>query len=122
MATRIAIFDHSPNFLVLYDRNLTKRGYEVFTFTEELTTFKDVEAVEPDIVIVASVSGIDKQTHILIRQIKTHPRFHAIPIIIATHDLEYQPDALSDLSGIYVSHNPFDVEQLLSYIQQATKT
>jgi DNA-binding response OmpR family regulator len=121
MATRIAVFNHSPQLLKLYEANLGARGFEVTTFIEALTSLEQLRDIEAELFILGNVTGYDKAEIEFLIELRTDPQVADIPIIICTTAAFHLLDGLNQVPDIFVLTKPFEIEQLLDCIHQALK-
>jgi DNA-binding response OmpR family regulator len=119
--TRIAVFNHSPNLLTLYRITLGQRGYEVMTFDHDFSDFSDVERVNPDLLILGNVQGINHDEIEMLMKLRAHPQLNSIPVILSTTASEnlLPMDKLQRAGNVHVLYKPFDVQDLLITVRQA---
>ncbi|HLU09538.1 MAG TPA: hypothetical protein VK003_07710 [Oceanobacillus sp.] len=121
MSERIIVFNHSPNHLLLYKTILNAHGYEVFTYQQDMADFREVEAIQPRLIILGNVTGTYDDELDIVGEIRAHAQTHETPILIvttaATHMLNYE--RIRAFGNIYTMTKPFDALQLLLAVKQA---
>jgi DNA-binding response OmpR family regulator len=124
MPRRIAVFNHSEHILKLFHDVLTKRGFEVLTFLQELTSLAQVEQVMPNLVILGYLKGYIENELEMVEQLRAHPTLKNIPIIICTTgEIRDQRNGWQqELRYIAIVPKPFDVQELLEAVDDALKT
>jgi CheY-like chemotaxis protein len=121
MSARIVVFDHSPTLLKLYDAVLRPRGYEVFGYQQDMTDFREVEALSPDLILLGNVTAFDEHQLDLLEQIRTRPQTQHLPVLVATTAIEplLNFKRLRAFGSVYVLSKPFAAQHLLAAVQQA---
>jgi DNA-binding response OmpR family regulator len=120
MRERILIFNHSSNILELYRAALSGHGYQVFTRIEDMTSLKEVEEVEPELIIFGNVKGIGEDEFRILRELREHPLGRTIPVIISTtapHTASLMTE-IQRLKQTVLLAKPFDYQGLLNQVRE----
>ena len=119
--TRILVFNHSPNILRLFSEVLTKKGFEVVTRLEEVTTLEQVEGIDPDVIILGYLRGTPDDGGDILIDLQAHPTLGKIPIIVAsTSVLQIQQHTpIGTMHGVSFLEKPFDMNALVHAVQDA---
>jgi len=119
---RIVAYDYSPNILTLFQRVLSREGFEVFLSASPMTCW-EVEEFQPDLIILGYVVGyLDNELDIL-RQLRQNPSTASIPVIICTtgaRHLQGREEIITD-DWLAVVSKPFEIGQLLSAVDTLLK-
>ena len=120
MSNRIAVFNHSPNLLLLYEAILEPRGYEVHKFHEELADVKEIESLEPNLIILGNLRGVGEDELQWLRIIRKHPSLKSVPVLISTtaSEKQWMVTGLDELSNVQVLTKPFDQQALIVCVRQ----
>jgi DNA-binding response OmpR family regulator len=121
MPHRIAVFNHSPNILLLIESLLGRKGFEVLPFVETLTEISRVVELSPDLVIIGHVNGYDDGELEIIHSLRSEPASAHIPIIVCTTGAAHiRANArLESVSYVTIVPKPFDVQELLAAVYRA---
>jgi DNA-binding NtrC family response regulator len=123
MSARIAIFNHSPNLLLLYSAVLQRYGYQTFIYQQEMVSFEEIIDVQPELIILGNIRSLEDQEFNMIYELKTKPEFAHIPIIICSSFGDYIRNNLptTTLDKVFVVSKPFHINSLLSHLEKALK-
>ncbi|MBX3065297.1 MAG: response regulator transcription factor [Anaerolineae bacterium] len=121
MPFRIICFNHHMELLKLYSANLTMRGFEVFTFRENMRSFTQIEQHHPDIVILGDFGGIGSEDMQLLTKLRENPQYNDLPLIIATTTPLQQLEGIDQLANIYMINKPFDINLLVNTVNLALR-
>lgn len=121
MVSRILCFNHHTELLRLYSANLTARGFEVFTFHENMRSFTQIEEHQPDAVILGDFGGIGSEDMQLLTKLREHPQYNELPVIIATTTPLEQLVEIEQLANIYMINKPFDINLLVNTVNMALR-
>jgi DNA-binding NtrC family response regulator len=114
---RILVVDDSPQTLELIQRNLTSKGYQVFTASSVAEAIRVFEANPVDLVItdlkMPEVSGMD-----LIRHIEENYKNTGVMMITGYPSIESAVEAIKTGAEEYLT-KPFTDEELFSAVQRA---
>jgi pilus assembly protein CpaE len=109
---RVLIVDDDPAILKLVQRALKPKGYEVLTATTGTEGLNQVQAEEPDIIVLDKVMP-DIDGFEIARRLRREPIFAHIPIVILTgaSELGDKLDAFNAGADDYLT-KPFEVDEL----------
>lgn len=121
MPERIAVFNHSPTNLRLFREILTKKGYEVSTYQQEMTTLAEVEHAQPDLIILAYVVGYRENELEIIHALRSMPATHRIPIIVCSTGARKLEEIARYMNVQYLSllPKPFNMNELVALVAQS---
>lgn len=85
--SRILLADDSPHAQRMGERILREEGFEVVTVTDGQTAMMRMADVDPDLV-VADISLPGRSGYDICREIKNHPRFRHVRVILTAGLLE----------------------------------
>lgn len=118
MAKRVLIVDDEPNIVTALEFLLEKRGYEVKVAVNGEEALAQVEAFEPDLVLLdvmmPKVSGYD-----VCQRMRSNPRWQGIKIVMLSakgREVEVSK-GLSLGADLYVT-KPFSSAELVSRIDE----
>jgi CheY-like chemotaxis protein len=124
MARRIVVFNHEEHILTLFREILTKKGFEVFAYLQELTSLSEIELMMPDLIILGYLKGYIENELEMVEQLRAHPMLKDIPIIICTTG-EIRDQRIGwqqELRYLAVVPKPFNVQDLLDAVEDSLKT
>jgi DNA-binding NtrC family response regulator len=114
---RILVVDDAPNTLEVLGRNLTSKGYQVFTAPGAVEAIKILDATPVDLVItdlkMPRVSGLD-----LVRHVRENFKDTEVMMITGYATVEGAVKALKTGAEEYLP-KPFTDEELFSAVQRA---
>ena len=119
---RVLVVDDDPSIVELLDLVLQDAGYEVITATSGREAIVLAVQERPDVVILDIVmpglSGWETSDHLL-----SHEQTAGIPIIFLTARVRHEDQLRGWYAGCfdYIT-KPFEVDQLLGRVQQATNS
>ena len=115
MPLRIVAFDHLPHHLLLYQLVLQQNGYEVCAYAHDPINLREMQALQPDLILWGNVTGLFKYELDLLERIRKHPYTQHVPLLILTTALEgmLNPYNLHSFAKISVLAKPFAAQQLL---------
>ncbi len=124
MATRILIVNDTAEILDMFRVVLEDEGYEVVLFSFPLRKIEDIEALHPDLIILDLIFGGEKLGWQMLEMLKLQRSTNAIPVIVCTAAAQTVRDQEGYLAsqGVRVLYKPFDLDDLLAMIKQATAT
>jgi DNA-binding response OmpR family regulator len=120
MRSRVAVFSHSNNVLRLFHEVLTRQGFEVFTFQQEVEKLAEIDLLRPDIIVMASLQEHNRSEMEIIRQLRMWPATSRIPILVCAND--QIAEDVSQYNNSHDSHRlsilaaPFDLAQIVLVI------
>ena len=114
MAKRILVLDDNTDILEIVHETLTYEKFEVQSTSRGDTVIPLVEQFNPDLVIldyrVAGANGGE-----LCRQIKSHPDFGNLPVIIFSAYINHN-DELFKYGCDAIINKPFDLTELVEKV------
>src|SRR5471030_2365680 len=115
MSKRILILDDNQDILDIVHETLTYERFDVKGTLDGADVIPMVEDFAPDLVIldhrVAGINGGE-----LCRQIKAHPKFGNIPVIIFSAYINHQ-DELFAYGCDAIINKPFDLNELVEKVK-----
>ena len=124
MAERILVINDTQDILEMFRLLLESEGYEVILSSVPIQQMRDVEQIQPDLIILDLIFGNEKSGMQMLQLLKMYRGTATIPVIICTAALQ----AVRETEGFLVSKNvlviykPFDVDELLKMVKQALET
>jgi two-component system response regulator VicR len=116
MAKRILVLDDNQDILEIVHETLTYEAFEVKSTSVSDEVLPLVEQFMPDLVIldyrVAGVNGGE-----LCKQIKAHPKFSLIPVIIFSAYINHH-DELFAYGCDAIINKPFNLNELVDKVNQ----
>ena len=117
MSKRILIVDDQPFVLRLIEYNLKKNGYTVFTETNGLSAFENIEDIAPDLILLdvrmPHISGND-----LCRCFRNRPITEKIPIVMLTGYIDDTSEKMAKDAGANAfMTKPFSPIELLKTVE-----
>jgi len=116
MAKRILVLDDNQDILDIVHETLTYEDFEVKSTSHGSDVIPMAEAFDPNLVIldyrVAGTNGGE-----LCRQIKSHPRFQHVPVIIYSAYLNRDSELLAYGCDAIIN-KPFDLTELVDKVNQ----
>lgn len=113
------VINHTQAVLDMFEAVLSGEGYQVYVLMFGQDTFREVERVMPDLLILDYIANRERNGWQLIRMLKNSEGMETIPVIVCTTAIK-----LSDEFATYVvEHNisviakPFDIDDLLSTVE-----
>jgi len=114
---RILLADDSPHAQRMGERILREEGYEVVTVTDGNTALVRLSDVDPDLVL-ADVTLPGRNGYDICREIKNHPRFRHVRVVLTAGLLERVDEAEAvnaRCDGIL--KKPFEATALLDVVR-----
>ena len=124
MATRILVVNDTAEILDMFRVVLEDEGYEVILFSFPLRKIEDIEALHPDLIILDLIFGGEKLGWQMLEMLRLNRSTSTIPVIVCTAAVQTIRDQEGYLAsqGVRVLYKPFDLDDLLAMIKQATAT
>jgi DNA-binding response OmpR family regulator len=114
MVKRILVLDDNKDILDIVHETLTYENFEVKSVGESDAVIPTVEEFNPDLVIldyrVAGTNGGE-----LCRQIKSHPKYGNVPVIIFSAYINRDADLLAYGCDAIIN-KPFDLTELVEKV------
>ena len=120
---KILVINDSPDFLTFMREFLTlEGGYEVATLDQSEGVIEQVSSSPPDLVILDIVFRGSYTGYEIATRLACVAETASIPVLFCTalfaREVPEQVRALLDERGHRVLHKPFDVDDLLTHIQE----
>jgi DNA-binding response OmpR family regulator len=118
VATRVLVINDDESILELFQMLLQSEGYEVLTSVEAIENIADVEALQPELVILDLKLGMQEEGWIMLQKLRMYPPTAGIPVIVCTAALDIvrqQESTLQD-KGIPIVYKPFSLDELLKAV------
>lgn len=117
----ILVVDDDPDIVDALELVLTDEGYNVQTATKYGNSLlSKVEAEKPDLIILdVLLSGYDGRD--ICKKLKTQEHTRRIPILMFSAHPDAEDSALAAGADVYMP-KPFDIDQLLSSVEQCVHT
>jgi two-component system cell cycle response regulator DivK len=116
ISPHILLFDDEGDIRELCSLILSSRGYTVSTCDSSNKVLEAVENARPDLIFmdnwIPGVGGIEAT-----RQIKSHPLFHATPVVLLSANADLHVLAMQAGADGYIS-KPFEISDLEEMIHK----
>ena len=124
MKARILVVNDTQEILELFRMILEGEGYEVILSGFPIQQIQDVEAIEPDLIILDFVFGDQKLGWQMLQMLKMQRSTETIPIIVCTAALNLVREQEGYLvsQGVHVIYKPFDIDHLIANVKQLLET
>ncbi|HEX2221352.1 MAG TPA: response regulator [Candidatus Limnocylindria bacterium] len=125
--TRITVINDDPAFLELMNVLLEEdSGYEVTTFEAvDIPSLEPVRRSRPDLLIVDLVMPAGETGWRFLEGARRDDELRSIPVIVCSADvasLRRRADELAAIPRLRVLPKPFDIDQLLSLVEEQLRT
>jgi CheY-like chemotaxis protein len=119
---KVLVVDDEPDFLILMDSFLKKKGYTVITASSGREALTKVEEYTPEIIVLDIIMP-DMTGWEVAKKIKGNPRTKDISIIMLSviADEKNKWESLWDADADWHVSKPFDTDHLLSILETAKK-
>jgi len=120
MAQRILVVNDTQEILELFRMILEGEGYEVILSGFPIQQIRDIEEINPDLIILDFVFGDQKLGWQMLQMLKMQRSTQSIPIIVCTAalDMVREQEGFLVSQGIHVIYKPFDIDHLLTNVKQ----
>lgn len=121
MAARILVVNDTQEILELFRSFLEdEEGYEVILAGEPMQQIKEVEQINPDLIILDLIFGEEKTGLQMLQMLKMQRSTATIPVIVCTAalDLLREQEGYLVSQGVHVVYKPFDLDHLLTNVKQ----
>lgn len=125
MTARILVVNDTQEILELFRMFLEEEeGYEVVLAGTPMQQIKDVEQINPNLIILDLVFGDEKTGWQMLQMLKMQPSTATLPIIVCTAALDQVREQEGYLvsQGVRVLYKPFDLDHLRTHVQQLLQT
>jgi CheY-like chemotaxis protein len=121
MTARILVVNDTQEILELFKTILEYEGYEVVLSSFPFQHIKEIEKIQPDLIILDFLFGNKQMGWQMLQALKMQRSTASIPVIACTAALEdvREQEGYLVSQGVHVVYKPFDVDQLLTIISQA---
>jgi DNA-binding response OmpR family regulator len=120
MRARILVVNDTQEILELFRMILEGEGYEVILSGFPIQQIRDVEEIDPDLIILDFVFGDQKVGWQMLQMLKMRRSTETIPVIVCTaalHMVREQEGYLVS-QGVHVIYKPFDIDHLITSVKQ----
>jgi DNA-binding NtrC family response regulator len=120
MAASILVINDDQSILELFHLILESEGYEVSSSLVVYEDVKDVEQLNPALIILDVRIGYHAEGLLLLQKLKMYPPTKNIPVILCTaalSEMREQEETLRQ-KKIPVLYKPFDMDELLKLVHQ----
>ena len=121
MATRILVVNDTQEILELFRIFLEEEeGYEVVLAGTPMQSIKEVEQINPDLIILDLIFGDEKTGLQMLQMLKMQRSTATIPVIVCTAalDLVREQEGYLVSQGVHVIYKPFDLDHLRANVKQ----
>jgi DNA-binding response OmpR family regulator len=118
---RIAVFEPHPTNNKLMYKVLSAYGFEVLGFQRVVKTLEEIQALEPNLLVLGYVRGYQPEILGIIDAIRMHSQTRNMPIVVCTTascPLE-EDSRFTTWPGVSILRKPFAAHDLLAAVQQA---
>ena len=118
---RILVINDTQELLEMFRLLLESEGYDVVLSGMPILKVKEVEQIQPDLIILDIIFGDQKTGWQVLQMLKMQRSTAHIPIVVCTaalHEVQEQEGYLV-AHGVRVIYKPFDIDELLTMITQA---
>jgi DNA-binding response OmpR family regulator len=120
---RILVINDTQELLEMFRLLLEQEDHEVVLSGMPILKVSEVEQIRPDLIILDIIFGDQKTGWQMLQMLKMKRSTASIPIIVCTAALREVQEQEGYLisQGIRVLYKPFDIDNLLTLIDQALK-
>jgi DNA-binding response OmpR family regulator len=121
MAARILVVNDTEEILELFRLFLEEeQGYDVVLAGFPFQQIKDVEAIQPDLIIMDLIFDDEKSGLQMLQMLKMQRSTANIPVIICTGALQLirEQEGYLVSQSVHVVYKPFDLDHLLENVKQ----
>lgn len=121
MSARIAVFNHSPQLLRLFQVILGQQGFEVSGHIEDVHGVEAVRELQPDLIILGNLTGVGLDEWHTLTLLRAQAENRHTPIIIASTGTQILTGTVpcNHQDRLYLLPKPFDRQTLLDCVYQA---
>lgn len=120
---RILVINDTQELLEMFRLLLEQENHEVVLSGMPILKISEVEQIQPDLVILDIIFGDQKTGWQMLQMLKMKRTTASIPVIVCTaalYEVQQQEGHLIS-QGVRVIYKPFDIDNLLTLIDQALK-
>lgn len=124
MATRILVVNDTQEILDAFHELLTDEGYEAILYSFAIMDMREIERVNPDLIILDYIFGGEKTGWQMLQKLKMHRSTETIPIIVCTAATTQirEIEGYLQAQGITLVPKPFNIDTLLEAVSTALRT
>ena len=121
MAKRILVINDTQEILELFREILEEAGYDVVLYSYAPQELREIERIQPDLVILDFIFGREKAGWQLLQKMKMRRSTAKIPVIVCTAAIREVREIEGQLKsqGVGLVPKPFDIDDLLLEVQRA---
>ena len=118
---RILVINDTQELLEMFRLLLEQEGYDVVLSGMPILKVKEVEQIQPDLIILDLVFGDQKTGWQMLQMLRMQRPTAHIPVVVCTAALNEvrEQEGYLVAHGVRVVYKPFDVDDLLTMISQA---
>ncbi|HEU5374609.1 MAG TPA: response regulator [Ktedonobacteraceae bacterium] len=118
---RILVINDTQELLEMFRLLLEQEGYEVILSGMPILRVGEVEDIKPDLILLDIIFGERKSGWQMLQMLKMQRSTSRIPIIVCTAALREVQEQEGYLisQNVRVIYKPFDIDALLTLIEQA---
>ena len=121
MKSRILVVNDTQEILELFRMLLEEEeGYDVVLSGFPIQQVKDIEHINPDLIILDLVLGDEKTGMQMLQMLKMQRSTAAIPVLVCTAALQIVREQEGYLvsQGVHVVYKPFEIDDLMANVKQ----
>ena len=121
MKSRILVVNDTQEILELFRMLLEEEeGYDVVLSGFPIQQVKEIEHINPDLIILDLVLGDEKTGMQMLQMLKMQRSTAAIPVLVCTAALQIVREQEGYLvsQGVHVVYKPFEIDDLMANVTQ----
>ena len=121
MKSRILVVNDTQEILELFRMLLEEEeGYDVVLSGFPIQQVKDIEHINPDLIILDLVLGDEKTGMQMLQMLKMQRSTAVIPVLVCTAALQIVREQEGYLvsQGVHVVYKPFEIDDLMANVKQ----
>jgi DNA-binding response OmpR family regulator len=121
LKSRILVVNDTQEILELFRMLLEEEeGYDVVLSGFPIQQVKDIEHINPDLIILDLVLGGEKTGMQMLQMLKMQRSTAAIPVLVCTAALQIVREQEGYLvsQGVHVVYKPFEIDDLMANVKQ----
>lgn len=121
---RILVVNDTEEILELFRELLEDEGHEVILSGFPIQQVREVEEINPDLIILDLVFNDEKSGWQMLQMLKMRRSTASIPVIVCTAAIAVVREQEGYLvsQGVHVIYKPFNIEHLLNSVKQMLET
>jgi DNA-binding response OmpR family regulator len=122
--TRILVINDTQELLEMFRLLLEQDGYEVVLSGIPILKVKQIEEIEPDLIVLDMIFGEHRSGWQMLQMLKMQRSTAHIPVVVCTAALRevQEQEGYLVTQGVLVIYKPFDIDEFLTLIKQALGT